>query len=69
MLKRLQSPRMFASGERASITKSRRTSKTEFDVHGNDGSIKVEQYRALHLSRRRKVGVAMPWWISKLPLC
>src|SRR4051794_9913394 len=34
MLKRLQSARMFAFGDNASITKLRRASKTEVDVHG-----------------------------------
>ena len=41
MLKRLQSPRMFDLGDSASITKLRRASKTEFDVHGMCGSINV----------------------------
>jgi hypothetical protein len=41
MLKRLQSPRMFELGDSASITKSRRASKMEFDVHGMCTSINV----------------------------
>src|SRR3979411_281868 len=41
MLKRLQSPRMFELGDSASITKLRRASKMEFDVHGMCGSLKM----------------------------
>jgi len=41
MLKRLQSPRMFELGDSASITKLRRASKMEFDVHGMCASINV----------------------------
>jgi hypothetical protein len=39
MLKRLQSPLMFALGDSASITKLRRASKMEFHVHGMGASI------------------------------
>ncbi len=41
MLKRLQSARMFELGDSASITKLRRASKMEFDVHGMCGSIEM----------------------------
>src|SRR5216684_8410298 len=47
MLKRLQSPRMFELGDCASITKLRRASKMEFDVHGMVASINMLLIRSL----------------------
>ena len=48
MLKCRQSPRMFELGVSASVTKLRRASKMEFDVHGMCGSIKMLSTQSLY---------------------
>ena len=47
MLKRLQSARMYELGDSANVTKLRRASKMEFDIHGIGASINMLSIRPL----------------------
>jgi len=60
MLKRLQSPRMFELGDCASITKLRRASKMEFDVHGMLASINMWLIRSFVGIRRQTIVASGP---------